>query len=315
MKKLIIALLVIVTLCGTGVGTYFVTKHFADQREEQLTSQIATLNATIDAIGPIVTCYTVRTSTYPGQEFTQDMLIEQSIPESLINETFADVSEIVGLYGKVALEPGTPITVDMVMDELIVDSEREVDIVANRWPVGLREGDYVDVRITYPRGEDFIVLSHKRIMSITGQTLKIYMTEEEQTIYQAALVDFYTSRDYGSDLYLTKYIEPGIQAAAGTFYSVPVNIATSIQLNPNIIDMAAVSIKDSVLATITAAKEEFEDEDADGTKIKAGRDELNGSVNKDFAVYELEQEQEEQAAASAAASSGSLISGVDGGVG
>ena len=219
MKKVLIIVGLVLGFALCAVATFFVTNYFHNKETEQMTSQIATLNSNLEAIGPVVPCYTVQSATFPGQELTEDNIIEQSIPQNLKNDTFATKEDIIGLYSKIAITPGTPITKDMVMETEIIDSLREVDISGNRWPIGLKEGDYVDLRITYPRGEDFIVLSHKRVMSITDQTLKVYLTEEEQQLYQAALVDFYLSRSYGSDLYLTKYVEPGIQQEAGVFYS------------------------------------------------------------------------------------------------
>lgn len=313
MKKALIIVGVIIGIAATVTATFLITNHFHNKETEQLTSQIATLNADLDAIGPIVSCYTVQSPTFPGQEITEDLLVEQSIPSSFTNESFASMEDIAGLYSKVAITPGTPITKDMVMSEPVIDSLREVDITGNRWPIGLKAGDYVDLRITYPRGEDFIVLSHKRVMSITDQTLKVHMTEEEQTLYQAALVDFYLSRDYGSDIYLTKYVEPGIQDSASVFYSVPTNIATVCKQNPNIIDIAQVSVQDTMRATIEAARADFADGDESGTKIKGGRNELNSKVNSDFGIHEVEEEQAKEDAENSEGT-GSLITDVSQGV-
>lgn len=315
MKKVLVILGVVAGLLLSGGGTFLVLNHFHNQETEQLTSQIATLNANLAAIGEITTCYTVQAGTFPGQEITEDLIIEQSIPSSFKNDTFASRDDLVGLYCKVALTPGTPITKDMVMSEPIVHSLREVDISGNRWPIGLKEGDYVDLRITYPRGEDFIVLSHKRIMSITDQTLKVHMTEEEQTLYQSALVDFYLSRGYGSDLYLTKYVEPGIQDEAGVFYSVPKNIEAVVLKNPNIVEMAQVTVEEGLRTAIDAARENFPEGDDSGGLIKGGRDELNTKVNSDFTVYEVEEEKAQKEAESGGDNGqGSLITDVSSGV-
>ena len=314
MKRTLIIIGVVLGIILSGVATFFITNYFHNRETEQLTSQIASLNANLDAIGPIVTCYTVQSATFPGQEITEDLIVEQSIPSSFKNDTFASIEDLVGLYCKVAITPGTPITKDMVMQEEIIDSLREVDISGNRWPIGLKEGDYVDLRITYPRGEDFSVLSHKRIMSITEQTLKVHMTEEEQQLYQAALVDFYLSRSYGSDLYLTKYVEPGIQAEAGVYYSVPSNIESVVRSDPNIVDLAQVTVQANMRAMIEAARAEFPDGDSSGSEIKSGRDELNGKVNSDFSIYEVEKEKEEQAAQSGDDGQSSLITDVTSGV-
>lgn len=315
MKKVLIILGVVVGVLLSGGATFLITNHFHNRETEQLTSQIATLNANLEAIGEITTCYTVQSETFPGQEMTEDLIIEQSIPTSFKNDTFATKEDLIGLYCKVALTPGTPITKDMVMKEEIIDSMREIDISGNRWPIGLKEGDYVDLRITYPRGEDFIVLSHKRIMSITDQTLKVHMTEEEQTLYQSALVDFYLSRGYGSDLYLTKYIEPGIQDSAGVFYSVPNHIEAVVFKNPNIVEIAQVTVENELRAAIDAARANFPETDDSGGLIKGGRDELNSKVNSDFTIYEVEEEKSQKEAESGSGNNqGSLITDVASGV-
>lgn len=298
MKKRVIIIGVILGIGLCATVTVLISNHFHNKETEQLTSQIATLNANLEAIGEITTCYTVQSATFPGQEITEDLIIEQSIPSSFKNDTFATREDLVGLYSKVAITPGTPITKDMVMQELVIDSLREVDITGNRWPIGLKEGDYVDLRITYPRGEDFIVLSHKRVMSITEQTLKVHMDEEEQTLYQSALVDFYLSRSYGSDLYLTKYVEPGIQDSAGVFYSVPQNIDAVVRKDPNIINLAQVTVESDLRAAINLAREAFPDGDSSGSDIKSGRDSLNSKVNSDYTVNEVEEEKAQKAAAS-----------------
>lgn len=314
MKKKLIIVGVILGFVLSGVATFFITNYFHNKETEQLTSQIATLNANLDAIGPIVTCYTVQSATFPGQEITEDLIVEQSIPSSFKNDSFATIEDLVGLYSKVAITPGTPITKDMVMSEEVIDSLREVDISGNRWPIGLKEGDYVDLRITYPRGEDFIVLSHKRVMSITEQTLKVHMTEEEQQLYQAALVDYYLSRGYGGDLYLTKYVEPGIQEDAAVYYSVPSNIEAVCRKDPNIIDLAQVTVENTLRDMINAARAEFPDGDSSGSEIKGGRDELNGKVNSDFSIYEVEGEKREQEEQNGEDGQSSLITDVNQGV-
>lgn len=293
-KKYII--FIILGALGVAAATYFIADHFHKKQTEQLTSQIATLNSTLESIGEIVDCYTVKSATYAGQEITKEMIIKQSIPESLKNDTFANEEDIVGLFSKVVITPGTPITKDMVMKERLLDSTREVDITGNRWPIGLKVGDYVDLRLTYPRGEDFIVLSHKRVYNLVDQTIKVYMTEEEQALYQAALVDFYLAKNYGADLYLTKYVEPGVQKEASVFYSVPSRISAVLQKDPNIVNTAQVAVEASLRAQIDAARAKFADDDDSGSLIKAGRDDLNSKVNSDYVTNSQEEEKKAEEA-------------------
>lgn len=291
--KIVGCVLVVAVTC---TATFFITSYLKDKEVDVLSSQLSTANAKIAEIGAIVPCYTVSAVTYPGQEITEDMVTEQSIPSSLKTENFAEREQIVGTFCKIAINPGTPITKDMVMTEAISDTTREVDITGNRWPIGLQEGDYVDVRITYPRGEDFLVLSHKRVMSITDRTLKIHMTEEEMHLYQAALVDFYLSKDYGSDLYLTKYVEPGVQQDAIPYYSVPSNVAAIVLKDPNIIDKAQVNTENALRSAIEAARRDFAQGDNSGQKILSGRNDLNSKANTDFVQEEANMREEAEKA-------------------
>lgn len=314
MKKFLKIFGIILALVAVGVATYFTVDYFHSKETEQLTSQIASLNSSLATIGDITTCYTVLSETFPGQELTADLIVEQSIPSSFKNESFASADDLIGLYSKIAITPGTPITVDMVMTETIDDTTRDFDIVANHWPVGLREGDYVDLRIVYPLGEDFIVLSHKRVMELGESTLKLYLTEDELVLYQSALVDYFISSSYGSDLYITKYVEPGLQASATPFYSVPTNVASAMLLNPNIIDQASLTVEENMRAVIEAARKEFPEEDGDiGAAIAAGRNGVTSDTNTDFTTdFEEEQAAIEAANSGGESSSSGLITDLGG---
>lgn len=88
MKKVLIIVGLVLGFVLCAVTTFFVTNYFHNKETEQLTSQIATLNSNLEAIGPVVPCYTVQSSTFPGQELTEDNITEQSIPQNLKNDTF-----------------------------------------------------------------------------------------------------------------------------------------------------------------------------------------------------------------------------------
>lgn len=293
MKRVLIVIGIVLGLVAVGLGTFFITNHFHNKETEQLTSQIAVLNGRLQDIGNIVTCYTVTTETRPGQEITADMLVEQSIPETLTNDSFAGIGDIVGLYSKTIISPGTPITKDMVMQDLIEPDTRELDIVAARWPTNLQVGDYVDVRLTYPRGEDFIVVSHKRVMAITQDSVKLSFNEDEIMLWQAAMVDWYTLEKNGADFWLSKYVEPGLQPAASPFYAVPVRVGTVCLLDPNIREealAALVSVAERNRPAVDQAKEPFPEGSDTGGLINQGRTKLNQAIMGDYAKWKDEYE-------------------------
>ena len=321
LKKVLIIVGAVVLLVGACVATWAITNARAQEIIDGLAADYATLEAKQDSWGDPVTRYTVRTQVSPGTQLTEDMLVEMSIPGNWVTDDYCVLSEIItpvvtekdgeetvtyiGQFAKTYINPGTPVTKSLLMNEKIENTLREIDVVANRWPIGLKVGDYVDIRITYPYGEDFIVLSHKRVYEVNEQTLKLHMTEEEQHLYQAALVDYYLHLQDGMDIYFTKYIEPGVQKEATAYYSVPHNIATVCLSDPNIIDHAMVSVKDNLLE-IQQGSNTTDDPTHSGF-IRSGRDRLNSAVNSDYNAWRNDYQQEQEQAAKE--SNGSLIDG------
>ncbi|MDR1523147.1 MAG: SAF domain-containing protein [Endomicrobium sp.] len=293
MKRwLVIVLIVVVALVSNGVQ-FFIQNRIYVRATDRLASEIATLQSTLQAIGPIVECYTPIATTFAGQEITGTSITKQSIPESFINDSFVlDSSALIGKYFKVALVPGTPITSDTVMIDVIDDTTREVDITTNRWPVGLVVGDYIDIRITYPYGEDFIVVPHLRVMAQAENSLKVYMNETQYHRYLAALVDFYLTTEYGTDVYVSKYIEPGLQIAATPYYAIPANIEAMIIADPNILDKSGAVIAKDLRADIERYIESVVVEE--GGDLASGRNDLNSTIKGDFTRDRSDREQREE---------------------
>lgn len=331
-KKILLIVGAVVLLVGACLGTFFVTNHVKNEEIEGYTQQVAALNEKLLRIGEIGECYTVVAELKPGEQITPENITTQAIPENFKTAEFVDLSNLKPVtadgiaydtetpngvvvnyapevYAKITISPGTPITKNMIMipDHIgydpqthvgfLLDSVREVDIVANRWPVGLQVGDYIDCRFTLPSGSEYIVLSHKRVEGMKDQTIKVHMTEEEQITYNAALVDFYITQNDGSDLYFTKYIEPGIQHPAEPFYSVSAEVDAYLTLNPNIVDLAKVelqrTLRDAIEAGLNYSQAEYDSKDKN-SEIKSGRDNLNGAVNSDYAEQWREDEQKRE---------------------
>ena len=106
-------------------------------------------------------------------------------------------------------------------------------------PTDLSSGDYVDVRLMLPNGQDYIVVSKKEInvpqvgTEYLEGTITMKLAEEEILSMSSAIVEAF--RMEGSKLYVTKYAEAGIQGAASTTYPVNNEVATLIESDPNIL--------------------------------------------------------------------------------
>ncbi|WP_239617496.1 SAF domain-containing protein [Cohnella mopanensis] len=281
-KTIVVLISIIVLFILTNVGQYFIlwgpkqeamTKKFEEEK--------AVLQATIDEYGPMVGIWTVKegaSELFPGKTIEETDLELREIPQSLLTRSFIlDPEAIIGKYYRIGLNSGTPLSMDFVMDDPIDDTTRDYDVVANVLPIGIKVGDYIDYRIVYPRGEDFIVLTHKRIEAIHDKTMKLRMTENEIHFYQAALVDYFLQKSDGATLYMARYVEPGIQKPAIEYYAIPKNIQSIMMLDPNVAEQVNGEINDTRRKIIDAAILSVTAEI--GSVISSGRSEIQGKID------------------------------------
>lgn len=292
-KVKVILSIVITAILVSGIWgfiTYQKTKTITAKFE----GEISQLTATLDALGPDVECYTVTEefanhygNNTAGQVISEKAIQPITVPSSLVGEAYiTNMSQIVGKYCKVNIVPGTPITSDLLMAELYDDTLRDVDVSVNSWVVGMRVGDYVDLNITFPYGEDYIVLPRKRIQYIGDKTIKMYLTEEEWHTYQSALVDYYLHSTEGARLYLKKYVEPGVQPTATAYYAASDAVRTIMKTDPNIVNRAAIAAQDSMRPAIDGILNQFITEQttiqSQAGLIAGGRSQFSGDVQSDY---------------------------------
>ena len=145
---------------------------------------------------------------------------------------------------KVNIPAGTIITKDMLaMGEKIVSKDvRMVEYSMINLPSEALEGDYVDIRLQFPEGQDYVVLGKKKIEKCTDTTIWIKQSEDDLLTLNNAIIDSYLAE--GSKLYATKYTEPGIQDAAQQTYPVSREVLELMDKNPNILEEAKKALAD-----------------------------------------------------------------------
>lgn len=306
-KTIAIVAVALIVFIGTNVGQYFVI--WGPKQEKLRVSyeqQVSTLQAQIDSIGPMVGIWTIRDGAeglFPGKKIEESDLDLKEIPESLVTQSFVlDPESMIGKYYKIGLTSGTPLSLDFAMDDPMDDTTREYDVVANIMPIGLKVGDYIDYRIVYPLGEDYIVLTHKRIQAIHDKTIKLKLTEQEIHLYQAALIDYFLQTANGASLYLTKYLEPGVQKPAIPYYAIPKNIQAIMIADPNIIEQINHQLNDTTRIMIDAGLANVTDEV--GAAVSSGRNEISGKIEGGSAKQKDEEKARIEAEAEAGAQSG-----------
>ena len=151
---------------------------------------------------------------------------------------FTDVPVI----AKTDLEANTVMTEDLFTksDEVANNDLRVQEFNMIALPVKLDVDEYIDIRLTLPSGEDYIVVPKKRVLDVLEDTVWLKMSEEDILRMSNAIVEAYVMK--GSRLTITKYVEPGLQTASIPTYAVSEAVLTLIQNDPNIRDTAKVEL-------------------------------------------------------------------------
>lgn len=148
---------------------------------------------------------------------SSDLLLVDVKGESAPIDSFSgDKSELVGRRVRINAEKKTIVTESMLMDEVDKEpqiSERLQEFNMFLLPSDLIEGDYVDLRITFPSGENYIIVAGKEIKklgnTVDSNTIFLQLDEEEIVRTTAAILESYMSD--GIKIYATKYVEPAAQ--------------------------------------------------------------------------------------------------------
>lgn len=150
----------------------------------------------------------------------------------------------VPLVAKVNMRKNTVITTELLskIDTALQDDIRKQEYNMFILPMDLVSGDYVDIRLQLPSGQDFIVVSKKEVEvpNIAGidseDTIWVNLSEDEILHMSCAIVEAYQIN--GSKLYVTKYTEPGMQEAATPTYPLNERTTTLLRSDPNVLERA-----------------------------------------------------------------------------
>lgn len=159
------------------------------------------------------------------------------------------------LIAKLNMQENTILTLEMIAksDEALTDDVRRQEYNCLVLPVDLETGDYVDIRLMLPNGQDYIVVSKKQVeiassMMEDGTTLWqsedtiwLNLQEDEILTMSCAIVDAYKMT--GAKLYATVYTDPGMQKAAETTYLINAETAALIQKDPNVLSEALTALQ------------------------------------------------------------------------
>ncbi len=154
-----------------------------------------------------------------------------------------------GTYAVVDIAASQPVTANMTrVFDLSTENDasiREFEITAANLMIDQKENEAVDVRIVYPNGEDYVVLSKKYIknLNLGSMTWFTDMNEDEILRFQSAVIDAYTMT--GARIYTTRYMDDSLQNAAEVTYVVRATTEDLIRQDPNVYQTAAYELNAS----------------------------------------------------------------------
>lgn len=239
---------ILITLLITGIIIAF------------LIFQISNLNKEMkDIEAEKVSAYVVADTIKSGETLDESKLVFDEITlggvdtsnlvttlnmETVLDPTTGDEIDVYTQKAKVDLNPGTVLTNDLLYEDEALTSDvrtQEYNVIIPQSQ--LQTGEYIDIRLRLPDGQDLIVVSHKQVTipefedgTLSTNNILMDLTEEEILMMSCAIVESYQMQ--GSMLYATKYVEPGIQEAATPTYLPNDVTITLIHNDPNIVQEA-----------------------------------------------------------------------------
>ena len=128
--------------------------------------------------------------------------------------------EDIGSTAVVDMYEGMTVMTNMVTPLDVANDTREYELQVVNLMVDQKENDYVDIRIMFPDGTDFLILPKKPVYNLNLENCVFwtYLNEEEILRMASATIDAYTIT--GTKIYATLYVESSLQEQATPNYLV-----------------------------------------------------------------------------------------------
>lgn len=177
------------------------------------------------------TVYVLQTSVKSGSSVSGAVSVKvpkEAVPQDAVKAISAEA------VAKLDLTAGTTLTEAMITDseEVTTDDIRMQEYNMIVLPTELQIGDYIDIRLQLPNGQDFIVISKKKVENANSDTIWMKLSEDETLTMSSAIVEAYIMT--GSKLYAVTYVEAGNQKEAIATYMPNSAVVELINTDSNI---------------------------------------------------------------------------------
>lgn len=156
---------------------------------------------------------------------------DNAITEDNIGNYFADEDEDqteLKMAAKYAIKAHTILTEDMVVKKSEAATYRMIEYNMISLPSKLEEGDYIDLRISYSSGADFVILSKMKVQSCNTNSIWLKVSESQLLLLNNAIIESYIID--GTKLYATQYTDSA-QAELNATYVPNATVVELIEAN------------------------------------------------------------------------------------
>lgn len=218
------------TLVITGVIIAFLVIKLANINNENKEKKQELKNA-----------YVLTTDIKSGDNIKLENLKKVDVTTEIVPNNSITLTQIEeDTIAKIDLKQGTILSADMITksEEKTTNDTRIQEYNMILLPSQINTDEYVDIRLRLPSGLDYIVVSKKKIelpqvLGINSEnTILLKLNENEIQTMSNAIVENYIME--GSILYISKYIEPGLQNSSVPTYVPSITVQEAIRQNNNI---------------------------------------------------------------------------------
>ena len=261
-RRIKIAILAVILLALLAAGLYFGYKFLEDREANKWAAQLEEATDRLAENKKFV--YVAARDIRAGETINDTNVELQTVYSSMDVNLFAEEDDL-GKRAKVDIAAGTQLVKDFFLEKEFGAADRAVEYKFIYCGGQIAEGDFVDVRIVYPDGTDYIILSKKCVEGIgegDDTSVVLWCDEEEMLLMSSAVVDafIYSLEEYSvkkndkyipsrtSRIYAVKYVEPTLQDPSTPAYVPSAATMKEIAEDPNIVEAASAFLSEQVRA-------------------------------------------------------------------
>lgn len=211
----------------------------AEKQRVDAQKNVAVLKQAVRS-GDIITSDMIKTVKADADVAPNDVLTSVILSEMSLSEDGTEREVI----AKIDIAANTILTTNMLVpsENLRTSDVRKQEYNMIALPADIETGETIDVRFRMPDGTDYVVVSKKKVTVLDEggipslNTIFLELAEGETLMMSNAIVEAYQIK--GSRLYISRYVEPGMQSGAITTYVPSANVQNLIASNPNIVTTA-----------------------------------------------------------------------------